>query len=496
MNLVYHSTRNSEETATASEAILKGLTSDGGLFVPDSIPKLNVSLEDLTQMSYQEIAYAVMKEFLTDFTEEELKTCINNAYDSKFDTEEIAVTKKVDGAYYLELFHGATIAFKDMALSILPHLLTTSAKKNQVKNEIVILTATSGDTGKAALAGFADVPGTKIIVFYPKNGVSPIQEKQMVTQKGANTFVVGIHGNFDDAQTGVKKMFGDKELAAQMDAAGYQFSSANSINIGRLVPQVVYYVYAYAKMYANGEVAKDEKINVVVPTGNFGNILAAYYAKNMGVPIDRLICASNDNKVLYDFFRTGTYDRNREFILTTSPSMDILISSNLERLIYKIAGADAAKDVTLMQNLATEGKYEITDEMKAQLKDFYGNYASEKETAEEIAEVYKKTGYIMDTHTAVASKVYRKYVAETGDQTKTVIASTASPYKFTRSVMDAIDADKYKGMGDFELVDALCELSGVKVPQAIEEIRTAPVLHKNVVETEDMPKIVKQFLNI
>ena len=383
-----------------------------------------------------------------------------------------------------------------MALSILPHLLTTSAKKNQVKNEIVILTATSGDTGKAALAGFADVPGTKIIVFYPKNGVSPIQEKQMVTQKGANTFVVGIHGNFDDAQTGVKRMFGDKELAAQMDKAGYQFSSANSINIGRLVPQVVYYVYAYAKMYANGEVAKGEKINVVVPTGNFGNILAAYYAKNMGVPIDKLICASNDNKVLYDFFRTGTYDRNREFILTTSPSMDILISSNLERLIYKIAGADAAKDVTLMQNLAAEGKYEITDEMKAQLKDFYGNYASEKETAEEIAEVYKKTGYIMDTHTAVASRVYRKYVAETGDQTKTVIASTASPYKFTRSVMDAIDAEKYKGMGDFELVDALSELSGVKVPQAIEEIRTAPVLHKNVVETEDMPKIVKQFLNI
>ena len=408
----------------------------------------------------------------------------------------IAPLVKKDEAYYLELFHGKTIAFKDMALSILPHLLTTSAKKNQVKNEIVILTATSGDTGKAALAGFADVPGTKIIVFYPKNGVSPIQEKQMVTQKGANTFVVGIHGNFDDAQTGVKKMFGDKELAAQMDKAGYQFSSANSINIGRLVPQVVYYVYAYAKMYANGEVAKGEKINVVVPTGNFGNILAAYYAKNMGVPIDKLICASNDNKVLYDFFRTGTYDRNREFILTTSPSMDILISSNLERLIYKIAGADAAKDVTLMQNLAAEGKYEITDEMKAQLKDFYGNYANEKETAEEIAEVYKKTGYIMDTHTAVASRVYRKYVAETGDQTKTVIASTASPYKFTRSVMDAIDAEKYKGMGDFELVDALSELSGVKVPQAIEEIRTAPVLHKNVVETEDMPKIVKQFLNI
>ena len=508
MNLLYKSTRSNDVEVTASQAILKGLADDGGLFVPESLPALEADMDTLAGMSYQETAYEVMRQFLTDFTEEELKDCIAKAYDEKFDTKEIAPLVKKDEAYYLELFHGKTIAFKDMALSILPHLLTTSAKKNQVKNEIVILTATSGDTGKAALAGFADVPGTKIIVFYPKNGVSPIQEKQMVTQKGANTFVVGIHGNFDDAQTGVKKMFGDKELAAQMDKAGYQFSSANSINIGRLVPQVVYYVYAYAKMYANGEVAKGEKINVVVPTGNFGNILAAYYAKNMGVPIDKLICASNDNKVLYDFFRTGTYDRNREFILTTSPSMDILISSNLERLIYKIAGADAAKDVTLMQNLAAEGKYEITDEMKAQLKDFYGNYASEKETAEEIAEVYKKTGYIMDTHTAVASRVYRKYVAETGDQTKTVIASTASPYKFTRSVMEALgeehkDLDDFglvdalsKGMGDFELVDALSELSGVKVPQAIEEIRTAPVLHKNVVETEDMPKIVKQFLNI
>ena len=496
MNLLYKSTRSNDVEVTASQAILKGLADDGGLFVPESLPALEADMDTLAGMSYQETAYEVMRQFLTDFTEEELKDCIAKAYDEKFDTKEIAPLVKKDEAYYLELFHGKTIAFKDMALSILPHLLTTSAKKNQVKNEIVILTATSGDTGKAALAGFADVPGTKIIVFYPKNGVSPIQEKQMVTQKGANTFVVGIHGNFDDAQTGVKKMFGDKELAAQMDKAGYQFSSANSINIGRLVPQVVYYVYAYAKMYANGEVAKGEKINVVVPTGNFGNILAAYYAKNMGVPIDKLICASNDNKVLYDFFRTGTYDRNREFILTTSPSMDILISSNLERLIYKIAGADAAKDVTLMQNLAAEGKYEITDEMKAQLKDFYGNYASEKETAEEIAEVNNNTRYIMDTHTAVASRVYRKYVAESGDQTKTVIASTASPYKFTRSVMDAIDAEKYKGMGDFELVDALSELSGVKVPQAIEEIRTAPVLHKNVVETEDMPKIVKQFLNI
>ena len=331
MEILYKSTRSENETVTASQAILKGLASDGGLFVPTQLPKLNVSLEELSKMSYKETAYAVMKEFLTDFTEEELKSCIDKAYDSKFDTEEIAPLVKAEGAYYLELFHGATIAFKDMALSILPHLLTTSAKKNNVKNEIVILTATSGDTGKAALAGFADVPGTRIVVFYPKGGVSPIQEKQMVTQKGDNTFVVGIKGNFDQAQSGVKAIFGNKELEAEMDKAGFQFSSANSINIGRLVPQVVYYVYAYAKLLANGEITDGEKINVVVPTGNFGNILAAYYAKNMGLPIDKLICASNDNKVLYDFFTTGTYDKNREFILTTSPSMDILISSDTNK---------------------------------------------------------------------------------------------------------------------------------------------------------------------
>ena len=495
MDLIYRSTRDNKVSVTASKAILKGLAEDGGLFVPEMIPALDRSMDELAGMSYRETAYEVMKLFLTDFTEDELKDCIAKAYDEKFDTEEIAPIKEADGAYYLELFHGATIAFKDMALSILPHLLITSAKKNQVKDEIVILTATSGDTGKAALAGFADVPGTKIVVFYPKNGVSPIQEKQMVTQKGDNTFVVGIKGNFDDAQTGVKKIFGDKALEEQMNKAGFQFSSANSINIGRLVPQVVYYVYAYAKLYAAGKLAKDERLNVVVPTGNFGNILAAYYAKNMGVPIGKLICASNDNKVLYDFFATGTYDRNREFILTTSPSMDILISSNLERLIYRIAGADDAVDRELMENLSVSGKYAVTDEMKTQLTDFYGNYASEAETAAEIKEVYDKTGYVLDTHTAVASKVRRKYAAETGDGTKTMIASTASPYKFTRSVMNAIDI-KYDSMSDFELVDELNRISGVAVPRAIEEIRTAPVLHDTVVEVDDMKDTVKKFLGI
>ena len=496
MNLVYHSTRNSEETATASEAILKGLTSDGGLFVPDSIPKLNVSLEDLTKMSYQEIAYAVMKEFLTDFTEEELKTCINNAYDSKFDTEEIAVTKKVDGAYYLELFHGATIAFKDMALSILPHLLVTSARKNNVKNEIVILTATSGDTGKAALAGFADVPGTKIIVFYPKSGVSPIQEKQMVTQKGDNTYVIGIKGNFDDAQTGVKKMFSNKELAKVMNDNGFQFSSANSINIGRLVPQIVYYVKAYADLLKQGALKAGEPMNVVVPTGNFGNILASYYAKQMGIPIGKFVCASNKNKVLFDFFETGKYDRNREFYVTTSPSMDILISSNLERMIYRIAGNDAKQCAKFMAALTKDGEYVITDAMKAELSEFFGAFGSEEETAVKIKEVYDKEGYVMDTHTAVAAVAYDKYKAATGDdKTPTVIASTASPYKFTRSVMDAIDP-AYDAEDDFELVDELNKVSKTAIPKAIEEIRTAPVLHDTVCETAAMEDEVKKILGI
>ena len=447
MNLLYKSTRDAEKTVTASQAILKGLADDGGLFVPVSIPKLPVSLGELKEMTYQEIAYTVMKEFLTDFTEEELKSCIAKAYDSKFDTEEIAPLAKVEDAYYRELFHGATIAFKDMALSILPHLLTTSAKKNQVKNEIVILTATSGDTGKAALAGFADVEGTKIIVFYPKNGVSRVQELQMVTQKGDNTSVVAIHGNFDNAQSGVKAMFENKELEKELNEAGYQFSSANSINIGRLVPQVVYYVYAYAKLLQNEEIAEDEEINVVVPTGNFGNILAAYYAKQMGLPIHKLICASNENKVLYDFFQTGTYDRNREFVLTTSPSMDILISSNLERLIYKISGEDARKDTDLMTELKTKGSYAITGEMKANLADFAAGYATEEQVAKTIHDIYEDTGYVMDTHTAVAATVYKAYKEDSKDDRKTVIASTASPYKFAGSVMSAIDP-KYKGQDD------------------------------------------------
>lgn len=495
MEVLYRSTRGNEEGVSASKAILEGLASDGGLFVPQALPSFDKTLDEFAQMDYRQTAYEVMKLLLTDFTEEELRYCIDKAYDGKFDTEAIAPLAEVKNAWYLELFHGPTIAFKDMALSILPYLMTTAAKKNQIKNEIVILTATSGDTGKAALAGFADVPGTRIMVFYPKDGVSPIQEKQMVTQTGANTRVIGIHGNFDDAQSGVKKLFADKELAAWMEERGYQFSSANSINIGRLVPQIVYYVYAYAQLVKEGRIKAGEEINVTVPTGNFGNILAAYYAKNMGLPIKKLICASNDNKVLYDFFRTGAYDRNRDFILTTSPSMDILISSNLERLIYRIAGNDAAKNQELMSELKSQGRYGITDEMKKQLADFYGNYATEEENAATIKKLYEDTGYIIDTHTGVAATVYEKYKKDTGDTTKTVIASTASPYKFTRSVLTAIDP-KYDSMGDFELVDELNRLSGVDIPKAIEDIRTAPVLHDTVCEVNEMCDNVKRILGI
>ncbi len=495
MNVQYRSSRGGQEAVSASGAIIQGLAKDGGLFVPDHFPKLEISLEECANLNYKELAYEVMKLFLTDFTEEELKGCIERAYDDKFDTEEIAPLAEVDKAYYLELFHGATIAFKDMALSILPHLMTTAAKKNNVDQEIVILTATSGDTGKAALAGFAGVEGTRIVVFYPKNGVSAIQEKQMVTQKGDNVKVIGITGNFDDAQTGVKNIFGDKEMAEELAKTGFVFSSANSINIGRLVPQVVYYVYAYAKLVKEGRIKAGDSINVTVPTGNFGNILAGYYAKQIGVPIAKLLCASNENKVLFDFFESGCYDRNRDFILTTSPSMDILISSNLERLIYLIAGSDADRNRELMQSLSATGKYSITEEMKKRLNDFEGGFASEAQVAETIGRVYEKTGYVMDTHTAVASTVYENYRKTSGDETPTVIVSTASPFKFTRSVMEAIEGD-INGKSDFELIDKLSELANVKIPKAIEEIRTAEVLHDTVCDKEDMKVQVKRFLGI
>ena len=497
MGLTYQSTRGRETGVPASMAILKGLAKDGGLFMPTEIPKLDVPMEKLGTMTYQETAYEVMKLFLTDYSPEELKDCITKAYDSKFDTEEIAPLAKADGAYFLELYHGSTIAFKDMALSILPHLMTTAAKKNRVDKEIVVLTATSGDTGKAAMAGFADVPGTRIIVFYPKDGVSKVQELQMRTQKGANTNVVAINGNFDDAQTGVKKLFGDKSLEALLESKGFQFSSANSINIGRLVPQIVYYVYAYARLLANEEIAGGEQINVVVPTGNFGNILAAYFAKCMGVPVKTLICASNDNKVLYDFFTTGTYDRKRDFILTNSPSMDILISSNLERLIYLSTGCDARANKALMQDLSVKGSYTVTEDMRAFMSDFAGGFATQEENAAAIKRIFDSTGYLIDTHTGVAAAVYGDYRAKSGDTAKTVIASTASPYKFSDSVMEAIAGpESIRGKDGFEVVDALSSLCGVDVPAAVEEIRHAPIRHNTECDVDKMEATVKAILGI
>ncbi len=494
MDLKYVSTRGDKEKLTASLAIIRGIAKDGGLYVPEHMPEADFAIEDLCGLEYREIAYRIMRLFLTDFTEKELKDCINAAYDDKFDTKDIAPIREASGAYFLELFHGATIAFKDMALSILPHLMTVSAAKNNVKGDIVILTATSGDTGKAALAGFADVKGTKIIVFYPKDGVSPIQKKQMVTQKGDNTFVVGIDGNFDDAQTGVKKLFADPELAKWMDERGCRLSSANSINIGRLIPQLVYYVYSYTKLIEKGVIKTGDPINITVPTGNFGNILAAYYASLLGLPVGKLICASNENKVLYDFFGTGTYDRNREFKLTSSPSMDILISSNLERLIYRICDNDASKCADLMKKLGSSGTYDISPEMKERLEKFYGGFADEEETKRTIKQVFDNDGYLIDTHTAVAASVYFAYRDKTGDTTPTVIASTASPYKFTKSVLNSIAPDKVSD-DDFEMADTLSKVSKTPIPYAVTSIRDADILHNTVCSIDNMKDVVKEFLN-
>ena len=496
MEIMYNSTRNKNIKLKASEAILKGLSDDGGLFVPEFIPSFDFELDDLKNFDYKETAYRVMRLLLTDFTEDELRHCINSAYDDKFDVEEIAPLTFADGAYYLELFHGSTIAFKDMALSILPHLMTTAAKKNHVEEKIIILTATSGDTGKAALAGFADVPGTGIVVFYPKNGVSAIQEKQMVTQKGKNVKVIGIKGNFDDAQTGVKNIFGDEQLKTRLKDAGFVFSSANSINIGRLVPQIVYYVYSYGTLLKNGKIKSGDKLNFVVPTGNFGNILASYIAEKMGLPVNKLICASNENKVLFDFFETGVYDRNRQFILTSSPSMDILISSNLERLIYFIADNDAQKNKAMMDSLKEQGEYKVSEEMLSKIPEFVAGYATEKKCFDKIEDLYHKTGYVIDTHTAVAGAVYDDYKKKTGDNTMTVIASTASPYKFMGSVMKAIDYDKYADINDFELIDELSRVSSTDIPRAVEEIRNADVLHDTVCEINEMKDEVIKFLGI
>lgn len=486
----YNSTRGSENIKTAAQAVIQGIAEDKGLYVPDAVPALPKTIEELAKMSYQEIAFNIIGSFFTDYTEDEMKACVEGAYDSKFEAEEIVPIVEAGGAHFLELYHGKTAAFKDMALSILPYLLTTAMKKEKEDKKICILTATSGDTGKAALEGFADVPGTEIIVFFPNQGVSEVQERQMITQEGENTHVFAIEGNFDDAQTGVKKIFNDGDFAEKLAGFGCKLSSANSINIGRLVPQVAYYVYGYAKLVERGVVKAGEPVNIVVPTGNFGNILAAYYAGKMGIPVGKLICASNKNKVLTDFFNTGVYDINRDFYLTNSPSMDILISSNLERLLYHLADGDGAEIKGLMEALETEKKYEVSAKIKEGLADFYGGYASVEDTNETIGAMYSEHGYLMDTHTAVAYKVYQDYVAETGDKTPTLIASTASAYKFADSVAKSIGLGEEKN--GFEYVKSLAAKTGVRIPSGLKDLENKPVRHTGVIEVPAMADAVEE----
>ena len=471
----YKSTRGSERRLSAASAIIAGIAEDKGLYVPESVPALPMDIEDMQKMNYKEIAYTIIRSFFDDYTDEEMKACVDGAYDGKFEADDVVPIVKAGDAYFLELYHGRTAAFKDMALSILPYLLTTAVKKENEEAKICILTATSGDTGKAALEGFADVPGTEIIVFFPDKGVSEVQKRQMVSQEGANTHVFAINGNFDDAQTGVKKIFNDDAFAEKLAEAGCRLSSANSINIGRLIPQVAYYVYGYAKLAERGAIKTGDPINVVVPTGNFGNILAAYYAKQMGVPIDKLICASNKNKVLTDFINTGVYNIDREFYLTNSPSMDILISSNLERLLYHLAGNDGDKVKELMDALDSKKSYAIDEKIKSGMKDFYGGFCDVEETNAAIGRMFSENGYLMDTHTAVAYKVYEDYKKETGDTKPTLIASTASAYKFAESVCEAIGLPKQEN--GFAAVSALAEKTGVRVPAGLKDLEKKEIRH-------------------
>ena len=484
----YKSTRGSENIKTAAQAVIQGIAEDKGLYVPDEIPQLPLQIEELAEMPYKEVAYNIIGALFTDYTDEEMRACVDGAYDSKFDADEIVPVVEAGGASFLELYHGKTAAFKDMALSILPYLLTTAMKKEKEDKKICILTATSGDTGKAALEGFADVEGTEIIVFFPNQGVSQVQERQMITQEGENTHVFAIEGNFDDAQTGVKKIFGDESFAEKLAEAGCKLSSANSINIGRLVPQVAYYVYGYAQLVKQGKVKAGEPINIVVPTGNFGNILAAYYAGRMGIPVNKFICASNKNKVLTDFFRTGIYDINRDFYLTNSPSMDILISSNLERLLYHLSGDDGEEIKALMASLEEDKKYEVSDKIKEGLQVFYGGFATVEDTNETIGSMYREHGYLLDTHTAVAYKVYKDYVAETGDDTPSIIASTASAYKFADSVSRSIGLKEEEN--GFRFIEALNAETGVPVPAGLKDLDKKEVRHDTVITTDRMEDVI------
>ena len=498
--MFYKSTRDSSIRVESAAAIAKGISEEGGLFVPESIPSISMDeLKSLAGMNYAQRAAFVFSKYLTDYTDAELRYCTESAYTTKaFDTENIAeIAHLFEGTYMLELWHGPTCAFKDMALQILPYFLTTAVKKLNMDKKVVILVATSGDTGKAALEGFKDVPGTEIMVFYPVEGVSDMQKRQMVTQEGENVTVCAVKGNFDDCQSGVKKIFTDHTVLDALEKGGMTFSSANSINWGRLVPQIVYYVSSYVSLAESGEIAYGDLLNVVVPTGNFGNILAAYYAKMMGVPLGKLICASNENKVLYDFFKTGVYDKNRPFILTSSPSMDILISSNLERLLYLLTGEDDAQIREWFTALAEKGTYEVTDAVKAKLTEqFYGGFCDDAETKATIAELYQKYGYTCDTHTAVAVKVYEDYRKETGDTTKTLIASTASPFKFSASVLDALGKKPADGTDEYDMVELLHEVSSMEIPQSLAALKTKPRRFDGSIDKSEMQQFVLQELHL
>ncbi len=497
--MLYTSTRDKSVKVESAYAIAQGISKDGGLFVPTEIPQIDKSfIDSLVPLSYIERAKKVLSLYLTDFTAEEIDMCVSGAYaEGKFSSDKVAPVKKIkEGENILELWRGPTCAFKDMALQLLPYLLTVSAKKTVADKTIVILVATSGDTGKAALEGFKDVPGTKIMVFYPDDGVSPMQKLQMTTQAGENVAVSAIKGNFDDAQSGVKKIFTDKEVAKKLEENGMMFSSANSINWGRLVPQIVYYVSAYCDMIENGEIKNGDEMNVVVPTGNFGNILAAYYAKKMGVPVGKLICASNANNVLTDFLKTGVYDRNRKFFTTTSPSMDILISSNLERLLFHLADENDETIAKWMNELSNEGKYEVTADVKEKvLTLFDAGCCDDEETKETIGATYKN-GYLLDTHTAVAVKVYRDYTERTGDKTPTVIASTANPYKFSAAVLKAVCDKNLDGVDEFAQVDLLMEITGEPCPEQLATLKGKEPRFTSCCEKENMIDTVYQMLGI
>lgn len=497
--MFYNSTRNSDVKVSSAEAITQGISVEGGLFVPESIPELTLEeIKAIGDMNYADRAAYVFSKYLTDFTDAEIHYCTDNAYSTKnFETESIAeIAHLFDGTYMLELWHGPTCAFKDMALQILPYFLTTSAKKIDLDKKIVILVATSGDTGKAALEGFKDVEGTSILVFYPEDGVSPMQKRQMKTQEGSNVGVCAIKGNFDDCQNGVKAIFTNDEVKKALDDKGMMFSSANSINWGRLVPQIVYYVSAYAELVKDGEIELGEKINVVVPTGNFGNILAAYYAKHMGVPVNKLICASNINNVLTDFINTGIYDRNRQFYATVSPSMDILISSNLERLLYLMTDRNDAVIREWFGKLASEGRYEVSPEVRAKLKEeFSAGFCDDGQTKATISAIYEKYSYTCDTHTAVAVKVYKDYKETTGDTTKTIIASTASPYKFSAAVLEALEGKK-SDIDEYDKVEKIAKLSDIPVPAALADLKNKPERFNDVIDKTEQKDYVLGKLSV